>query len=123
MIISVFFFFTPSASAQVVCPFPGCFGGKAVSAFFCPCSANYIIYFSPLYLYPSSGPVAGGLIFQPGTMKYLNYNIIPSEGVIGSYMPGVQNCWIPVTHGCALYTVGNLGQILPDTGSSLPGGG
>ena len=88
---------------------------------YCPCSNNFLVYFSPLYLYPSAGPISGALVFQPGTMSFLNYTIFPTSGVIGSYTPGVQACFIPDGDSCS--PVPSLGVILPFTGSSLPGGG
>lgn len=111
----------PTVQASVPCPYPGCFGGVARSEIFCTCSDNFLVYFTPLYFYGSPAPLAGPLTFQPGTMKYLNYSILPTEAVIGSYVPGVQACWMDVGPTCV--PVPNYGLILPDTGSSLPGGG
>jgi hypothetical protein len=121
MVLVSFYSFILNTEAQAVCPFPGCFDGVAVGQIYCTCSNNFLVFFSPLYLYPSAGPIAGSLVFQPGTMMYLNYNIIPSEGVVGTYMPGVPACWMVAPHGC--YPMPSLGLILPVTGSSLPGGG
>lgn len=74
------------------------FGGIVSSKRLCTCSATYRIQFTPLYL---GGPMvtSGSLVYSPfSTILYADLNIgVPGKWHIGSYIPGVQACWIIIT--------------------------
>ena len=120
-IVSIFSFYIPRAKAASTCPAPGCFGGVDVFNFVCTCSENFLVFFAPLYFYGSPIPIFGPLGYEEGTIAYPNYEISPTEGVIGTYVQGVPTCYIYIGTGCS--AVPSYGYILPFTGSSQPGGG
>ncbi|MDO8569312.1 MAG: hypothetical protein Q7R89_00795 [bacterium] len=79
------------------------FGGIVSSQLPCKCSGTIRIRFNPLYL---GGPVvtSGAMIYSPfSTLLYANLNIgVPGKWHMGSYLPGVQACWVLVPWGDCL---------------------
>ena len=76
------------------------------------------IWFTPLYL---GGPVAitGPLVYSPySTIPYPYYMIgVPAVWHLGSYIPGVQACWMFVAVGCVPFpTLGLMTKV----GTSRP---
>ncbi|KKU50255.1 MAG: hypothetical protein A3F53_01695 [Candidatus Zambryskibacteria bacterium RIFCSPHIGHO2_12_FULL_48_10] len=102
------------AKAQIM-PFGG------LSTFFvpCTCSGNLAIWFAPFFL---GGPaIATGFItYSPyATFQYSDYMAgMPDVWYLGSYIPGVQACYIYVGVTCTLFpTIGLMTQV----GTGLPG--
>ena len=77
------------------------FGGIVSTTISCTCSGTRWIHFTPLYL---GGPTvtSGALVYSPfSTILYANFNIGSSgKWHLGSYLPGVQACWIRVWKFC-----------------------
>lgn len=122
-IASIISFFAPvSLQAEGTCNYPGCFGGVATFEYFCDCTENFLITFEPFYVYGIPGAEAGELAFEPGTMAYSTYDILPTEGVIGAYVPAAPGCWEYIGYGC-IPIEPQFGTILPEVGASYPGGG
>ncbi len=90
-IASVFLLLPVSTSAAVGLPF----GGIAAFPLPCTCTGTVAIWFAPLYL---GGPIAitGPLVYSPySTIPFANYMTgVPGVWHLGSYLPGVQACWM-----------------------------
>ncbi|MDO8728865.1 MAG: hypothetical protein Q7K26_03115 [bacterium] len=92
----------PVSSAHALTPeLP--FGGIVSSRLPCRCSGTIRIRFTPLYL---GGPVvtSGAMIYSPfSTILYADLNIgVSGKWHNGSYLPGVQACWVLVPWGDCL---------------------
>ena len=86
------------------------FGGLVSYSTACTCSVpNLLIWFTPLYL---GGPLVttGPMAYSPFSSRlYANFRIgVPLTWHLGSYIPGVQACWMIVGTGCAPFPVYGL---------------
>jgi hypothetical protein len=90
------------------------FGGLATAEIYCTCSGNFWIWFTPLYF--NRVPLAGPIVYEPGTIAFRYYFPHPGSWVLGSYMPGVQACWMYAVYGC--FPLPSYGIIGPVTGTS-----
>jgi hypothetical protein len=93
--------FLPVSSAQAL-KIEEPFGGIVSSKITCTCSkGNSWIWFTPLYL---GGPLvtSGAIVYSPfSTILYADLNIgVPGKWHLGSYLPGVQACWIRAVYFC-----------------------
>ncbi len=107
--------------SQAVVPMP--FGGYNVFAKPCLCSAGTVwyVWYAPLHLGSPAPPITGAMAVgvPPSSLWYAYFDPqIPTTWSLGHYMPGVQSCWQPATHGCNPWPV--LGHVY-QVGSSLPG--
>ena len=89
------------------------FGGLASFPLPCTCSATLAIWFAPLYL---GGPIAitGPLVYSPySTIPYAYYMIgVPGVWHLGSYLPGVQACWMYAGVACVPFpTIGLMTKV------------
>jgi len=93
------------------------FGGFVIFTLPCTCSANLWIWFAPLSPLPL--PKTGPLVYQPGyTTLYGNFAIgVPATWHLGSYIPGVQTCWVYVGKACVVLP--NYG-LMNKVGTGLP---
>ena len=116
--LSLLFFllllFPISSAKAVTMPF----GGLSTFSVPCTCSGNLAVWFTPLFL---GGPaiVSGFITYSPySTFEYSNYMAgIPSVWHLGSYLPGVQACYVYVGVACVPFpTIGLMTQV----GTSLP---
>lgn len=98
------------------------FGGLSSYSVPCTCSGNVAVWFSPLFL--GSIPAAGFIVYSPSsTFQYSNYNAgVPRVWHLGSYLPGVQACYIyvPVSWGVSCVPFPTLG-LMSQVGTGLPG--
>ncbi len=100
LILGLIFVFSPPLTARAQ-GLP--FGGYSVYAdyFTCSCSGNINIWFAPLYL---GGPIAlaGPITYSPyATILYANFLVFsPGTWQLGTYLPGVPACWMPIGVGC-----------------------
>jgi hypothetical protein len=86
----------------------------------CTCSIGLWSWFGPLYI-TGSIPLTGPLVYLPySTLPLANYLITaPATPHLGSYIPGVQACWMYAVAGCfPLPSLGLMGFV----GTGLPGG-
>ncbi len=95
--------------AQTLLPFAGIVSFPIP----CTCTANLWIWFTPLYL---GGPavLTGPMVYSPySTILYANFFIgVPSKYHLGSYIPGIQSCWIFAGFFCfPLPTIGHMFQV------------
>lgn len=97
LIVSSFVFFVPQAEAQLAQPF----GGLVTFTVPCACTGTLNVWFTPLYI--AGTPITGQITYSPfTTILYAYFNIgVPGTWHLGSYIPGVQACWVPVGLGCA----------------------
>ena len=87
------------------------FGGPLEYAYFCNCSATWLITLGPL------PPTYVSLLsYVPGSQAYLSYNIPATQWLLGEYAGGGA-CLIIVPHGC--FPLPSEGTITPTVGSSL----
>lgn len=86
---------------------PIAFGGRLTQVKFCNCSASYWLFYAPL---PDSSFPGGPLSYVPYATKVYSFYKMTTPGVwhLGTYLPGVQSCWVAVHHGCLPLPV--LGQ-------------
>ena len=89
------------------------FGGLVTSFFPCTCSFTLMVWFTPLYL---GGDIAlsGPLVYSPySTIPYSNFLIgVPGTWELGSYIPGVQACWMYYGTTCAPFpTIGIMTKV------------
>lgn len=89
------------------------FGGLANFPIPCTCSFTMAVWFTPLYL---GGPIAitGPLVYSPySTIPYPYYMIgVPGVWHLGSYLPGIQACWMYVGVGCVPFpTIGIMTMV------------
>lgn len=94
------------------------FGGLSTFSVPCTCSGNIAVWFTPLFL---GGPavVTGFITYSPyATFQYSNYMAgVPSVWHLGSYLPGVQACYVYVGVACVPFpTLGLMSQV----GTGLP---
>ena len=77
------------------------FGGLASFSVPCTCSGTMWVWFTPLYL---GGPaiLTGPLVYSPYSTIPFAYYLIGLPGIwhLGSYVPGVQACWMYAAAGC-----------------------
>ena len=107
IIVSIFFItcvglFLPALSVKAQVPIvERPFGGVVSFSLPCTCSGNLWVWFTPLSL---GGPVVvtGPLVYSPFyTTLYANFRIgVPTTWHLGSYLPGVQACWMYAVVGC-----------------------
>jgi hypothetical protein len=86
------------------------FGGLVSFSLPCTCSGGLWVWFTPLYL-NSPVPVSGALYYAPyHTIPYSWYEFgMPLTWELGTFTPGVQECYIVVAAGCApLPTLGTM---------------
>jgi len=76
------------------------FGGMVVYSVVCTCSANYWIFFAPLWL--GNVPTVGPLVYTPGlTILYQNFKIgVPGAWHLGGYLPIPSACRFYVLYTC-----------------------
>ncbi|MDP3763915.1 MAG: hypothetical protein Q8Q92_04760 [bacterium] len=89
------------------------FGGLASFPIPCTCSFTMAVWFTPLYL---GGPIAitGPLVYSPySTILYAYYMIgVPGVWHLGSYIPGVQACWMYAGVACVPFpTIGLMTKV------------
>ena len=89
------------------------FGGLVSVSFPCTCSFTLAVWFTPLYL---GGPIvlSGPLVYSPySTIPYANFLIgVPATWELGSYIPGVQACWMYYGVTCAPFpTIGVMTKV------------
>lgn len=107
--------FLPSQTHAQVLPF----GGLVSFSIPCTCSAGMRwVWHTPLFL---GGPIAitGPVVYSPfSTVPYPHYLFgVPSTWDLGSYIPGVQACWMYAVVACfPLYSIG----LMTMTGTSVP---
>ena len=115
-------------AALFAAPLPGTlpFGGLVSYSVPCTCPGsigNIWIFLAPLYL-GGPVPVTGSVVYVPyASQLYSWFNIgVPTTWHLGSYIPGVQACWMvvpPPATGCfPLLSAGVITQV----GTSIPGG-
>lgn len=109
--IGIFFGFPEKSQAAIGMHF----GGLDVAETYCTCSANFWIWFAPLYF--TSVPVTGALVYEPFSIGYSYYVPFPSTWVLGTFIPGVQTCWMYAGYFC--FPMLNYGLINWVTGTSL----
>jgi hypothetical protein len=61
--------------------------------YFCDCSENFLITFEKFYIVNVGPQGVGYLAFEEGSMGYETFEILPTEGVVGSFVPFVPGCW------------------------------
>ena len=95
------------------------FGGLVSFSLPCTCSGGLWVWFTPLYL-NSPVPVSGALYYAPyHTIPYSWYEFgMPLTWELGTFTPGVQECYIVVAAGCA--PLPTLGTMYMSGTSSLP---
>lgn len=115
LVASFFAGFSVTKSQAVV---PLGFGGQVVTWLPCTCSGSLWIFYAPLKV-PSSFP-GGPLNYAPySTLTYSFYNMVtPGVWHLGTYMPGVQGCWIEAGFTCVPLPV--LGQEIMVGTSAVP---
>lgn len=93
------------------------FGGLNEITIPCTCASSvWWHFFTPLYL-NTSVPMAGALTSQSGSsIIYMSYFIHPGNWSLGTYMPGVQLCYMYAVYTCFLLP--SYGHIVPPTGTS-----
>ena len=95
LITNSLLFLVPNSTNALPTPLP--FGGLASFSVPCTCSGNLWIWFTPLYL---GGPIniTGPMIYSPYSSILYAYFMIGIPGIwhLGSYIPGVQSCWMAV---------------------------
>ncbi len=115
MILTGLIVFPVSSFAQAELPF----GGFSTFTTPCTCSGTFYVWFAPLYL---GGPVVitGPVVYSPfSTIPYANFFTgVPAVWHLGSYIPGVQACWMASPVGC--FPLPSLG-IMTKVGTSRPG--
>ncbi|KKW15829.1 MAG: hypothetical protein UY54_C0003G0005 [Parcubacteria group bacterium GW2011_GWA2_50_10b] len=89
------------------------FGGLATFSIPCTCSATLAVWFTPLYL---GGPIVitGPIVYSPySTIPYAYYMTgVPGVWHLGSYLPGVQACWMYAVAGCFPFpTIGLMTKV------------
>lgn len=109
-------------------PIPGTlpFGGLVSYTLPCTCPGsigNLWIWFVPFFL-GSHIPVTGPLVYAPYVSQlYAWYMIgVPTTWHLGSYLPGVQACWMlvpPPGTGCIPWPAAG---VITQVGTSKPGG-
>lgn len=95
------------------------FGGWATAWVPCTCSAAVWSWMAPLYLAPI--PVTGPLVYAPyATLPLANFLVtVPATPHEGTYIPGVQACWMYAGFFCfVLPSIGLMAYV----GTGLPGG-
>lgn len=112
----VAFLILPARAKAIPVDLP--FAGIASISIPCTCSGTLAVWLIPLYL---GGPVmaAGPLVYSPfSTIPYANFLIgVPGTRHLGSYIPGVQACWMITPVGCVPIPV--LG-IMTKVGTNRP---
>ena len=104
--------FLPVSSVRAQFELP--FGGIVSFPINCTCApGNIWVWFTPLYL---GGPavIAGPMVYSVyATRLYANFRIgVPSTYHLGSYIPGVQTCWMYAVVACfPLYSVGLMTKV------------
>ena len=86
------------------------FGGLVTAVIPCPCSGGFWVWFTPLYI-NSPVPVTGAIYFSAlHTIPYSWYAFgVPGTWELGTFVPGVQECYIPTPAGCVpLPTLGSM---------------
>ena len=101
--------FPPTKAEAQLLPF----GGLVSFSFPCTCSFTLAVWLTPLYL---GGPIilSGPLVYsQYSTILYGNFLIgEPGTWELGSYIPGVQACWMYYGLTCAPFpTIGVMGEV------------
>lgn len=99
-------FMSQHARAAIGLPF----GGPLAFAFFCTCSANWLITIGPL---PPTYVTL--LSYYPGSQAYLSYNIPATRWLLGEYTGGGV-CLVYAGYGC--FPIPSQGLITPMVGSS-----
>jgi len=105
------FAYTPVVYAQVP------FGGLDVIQIPCTCTAGYFWAVKFVPFFNPSVPTTGVLVYQLGSIKFLNYVLHPGAWALGLYIPGAGQCYIGFAPYCVY--VPNFGLISPITGTSL----
>lgn len=116
------YFLLPTSALAVVTGVS--FGGKIHYIIPCTCSGGAAVFYSPLYI-NSSVPTVGSLYYSSPpslpTVLFSWYNpITPTVWNLGKFIPGVQECWVPVGLGCVF--IPTLGSIIYEGTSGLPKG-
>ena len=91
---------------------PGGLAVGGVIAYMNPCTCAYTSWLAAMYLY-----VVGKPSSMSGTYTYsrlltethANYAVVPSSKMMGTYIPGVQACWMQAGYAC--FPLGNKGLI------------
>ena len=96
------------ASASIGLPI----GGLITSMTYCTCSPGIALFVSGAPAKPS-----GFYVLAPGTVPYSNYMFYPGSWLLGSYLPGVQSCWMYAGFGC--YPLPGVIGTLSMAGTSL----
>ena len=96
------------------------FAGVASFSIPCTCSGTLAIWFAPLYL---GGPIliTGPVTYSPySTLPFADFMIgVPTAWHLGSFLPGVQACWIYVGVSCVPFpTIGLMTKV--GTNRALP---
>jgi len=88
--------FSATKSSAIV-PLP--FGGQLVFWLPCTCTASLWLFYAPI---PNAVFPGGPLGYGPyDTITYQYYNMVtPGVWHLGTYLPGVQSCWIIIPHAC-----------------------
>jgi|SRR3989344_2662923 len=113
IITSIFFISVVLPLAKVRAQVELPFGGLANFPIPCTCSLTVAVWFTPLYL---GGPAAvtGPLVYSPYlTIPYAYYLVgVPGVWHLGSYIPGVQACWMYVGVACVPFpTLGVMTKV------------
>jgi len=100
------------------CPYPGCFAGYSLPFMYsCTCSTyyNWMVFFP----FHTNGIITGAAMSVPMIVNYSIYSTSPAQRYVGTYVPGLQSCWIYAVYGC--FTLPVYGTVLEMTGVGEPG--
>jgi hypothetical protein len=101
------------------CPWPGCFSGYSLPLMYsCTCDP----YYSWMIFFPfhTNGMITAAAMSVPPVVAYEIYSTSPSQKMVGTYIPGVQSCYIYAVYGC--YPLPVYGTVLEVwTGTSQVG--
>jgi hypothetical protein len=118
LMVSMCMLMNPRDARAQQCNYPGCFSGLSLPFMYsCTCSTyyNYMIFFP----FNSNGSTFAAAMSVPMAVSYSTYSTSPAQKYVGTYIPGVQSCWIYAVYGC--FTLPVYGTVIEATGVGQPG--